>query len=151
MYCIFLFSTEDSHSLHRYKADQAFMIGEDKSPVGAYLDIEDIIRVAKSHHVDAIHPGYGLLSENSNFAKACEDAGIEFIGPPSDVLGIFGDKTTARALAISQGVPVIPGTDSQCESLEEARKFIEGPGKHNTHVIFKLKINKSPLFFFGGK
>mmetsp|Transcript_33331 Transcript_33331/g.39165 ORF Transcript_33331/g.39165 Transcript_33331/m.39165 type:complete len:1200 (+) Transcript_33331:86-3685(+) len=121
-----VFSKEDSQSLHRYKADQAFMIGQDKSPVGAYLDIDDIIRVAKENKVDAIHPGYGLLSENENFAKACEVAGIEFIGPPSNVLGLFGDKTSARALAIEQNVPVIPGTDGPCNSLEDAREFIEG-------------------------
>jgi pyruvate carboxylase len=102
------------------------MIGKDKSPVGAYLDYPDIIRVALESGCDAIHPGYGLLSENASFAKACEDANIAFIGPPSLVLGLFGDKTTARELAIAQGVPVIPGTNGPCNSLDSARAFIEG-------------------------
>ncbi|TFJ84262.1 hypothetical protein NSK_004253 [Nannochloropsis salina CCMP1776] len=121
-----IFSKEDRFTQHRYKADQAFLVGADKSPVGAYLDIDSIIQTAKRNGVDAIHPGYGLLSENPNFARACAENGIVFVGPTVEQLITFGDKTKARELAIKAGVPVVPGTDGPVSTYEEARSFIEG-------------------------
>ena len=122
-----IYSKEDSLALFRTKADESYLIGEKKSPLGAYLDIDGIIRLAKQRGVDAIHPGYGFLSENAAFARACEEAGIAFIGPPSDVLGMMGDKLEAKKIAKSCGVPTVPGTVSPlrdgAEALEKAREF----------------------------
>ncbi len=115
-----MYSNEDTLSLFRTRADEAYLIGKNKSPLGAYLDIPSIIALAKQHNVDAIHPGYGFLSENADFARACEKAGIIFIGPPSDVLGKMGDKLNAKELAISCGVPVVPGTSVPLKSADEA-------------------------------
>ena len=92
-----VYSKEDFGSLHRYKADESFLIGEGRSPVQAYLNAEEIVEVAQRNGVDAIHPGYGFLSENTKFVKLCEQAGIAFVGPPSHVIQRFGDKTEARA------------------------------------------------------
>ena len=92
-----IFSREDRLALHRFKADEAYLVGEGKKPVGAYLDIADIIRIAREAEVDAIHPGYGLLSENPDFAQACADAGIRFIGPSAEVMRSLGNKVSARA------------------------------------------------------
>ena len=89
-----IYSKEDRLSLHRFKADEAYLVGEGKGPIAAYLDIDDIIRVAKEAHVDAIHPGYGLLSENPDFADACAKAGIRFIGPSPDAMRRLGNKVT---------------------------------------------------------
>ncbi|HYE97863.1 MAG TPA: pyruvate carboxylase [Planctomycetota bacterium] len=105
-----MYAWEDRFSLHRFKADESYQIGAGKGPVAAYLDIPGIIDLAKRVKVDAIHPGYGFLSENAKFARACEEAGITFVGPPVRVLEIFGDKVAARALAIQAGLPVLPGT-----------------------------------------
>ena len=91
-----MYSNEDINSLFRMKADEAYLIGKNKSPLQAYLDIPAIIDLAKRRGVSAIHPGYGFLSENPAFAKACEDAGIVFIGPPSDVLAKMGDRSPVR-------------------------------------------------------
>ena len=99
-----IFSKEDRFTQHRYKADESYLIGKGKSPVGAYLDIEGIVKTAKDNGVDAIHPGYGFLSENANFARACEEEGIIFVGPTVENLNMFSDKTSARALAISSKV-----------------------------------------------
>ena len=118
-----IYSQEDSGSYHRYKADEAYLIGEGKSPTDAYLDIEGIIQLAKAKDVDAIHPGYGFLSENIAFAKRCEEEGITFIGPTSDHLKIFGDKVKAREQAIQAGLPVIPGTDGIVNSSEDIKRF----------------------------
>ncbi|MEZ4454756.1 MAG: biotin carboxylase N-terminal domain-containing protein, partial [Nannocystaceae bacterium] len=106
-----IFSHEDRVHLHRYKADEAYLVGRGKSPVGAYLSVDAILEIARAHDVDAIHPGYGFLSENAGFARACADAGIVFVGPSPAILEAFGDKTRARALAIECGVPVVPGSD----------------------------------------
>ena len=95
-----IYSREDRLTTHRYKADEAYLVGKGKSPVGAYLDIASIIQTAKKANVTAIHPGYGFLSENTDFAQACKDAGITFVGPTVDQLKTFGDKTLARNLAI---------------------------------------------------
>ena len=87
-----IYAQEDRLAIHRFKADEAYLIGEGKGPVGAYLDIPSIVALAKEKGVDFIHPGYGFLSENAEFAKACEAAGITFVGPRSEVLDLFGDK-----------------------------------------------------------
>ena len=96
-----------------------------RKPIDAYLDIEDIIRIAKESKVDAIHPGYGFLSENVDFAKRCEEEGIIFIGPTSKHLDMFGDKVKAREQAVLAGIPVIPGSDGPVRSVEEVREFGE--------------------------
>ncbi|AOZ70122.1 pyruvate carboxylase [Rhodobacter xanthinilyticus] len=106
-----VYAEEDKLSLHRFKADEAYRIGEGLSPVGAYLSIPEIIRVAKECGADAIHPGYGLLSENPDFVEACDAAGITFIGPRAETMRALGDKASARHVAIKAGVPVIPATE----------------------------------------
>jgi pyruvate carboxylase len=117
-----IYSQEDRLSLHRFKADEAYLIGAGKGPVEAYLDIDGIVALALEKNVDAIHPGYGFLSENPAFARACHKAGITFIGPTPELLEMLGDKTAARRLAISVGVPVLPGTEAPVSSPEEARR-----------------------------
>src|SRR3954471_10972067 len=108
-----IYSHEDRFSLHRFKADEAFLIGpaQGGEPVRSYLNIEAIIAVAREQGVDLIHPGYGFLSENAEFARACEAARIQFVGPTPDHLEAFGDKTAAKKLAVRAGVPTIPGTE----------------------------------------
>ncbi len=106
-----VYAEEDKLSLHRFKADEAYLIGEGLSPVGAYLSIPEIIRVARAAGADAIHPGYGLLSENPDFVDACDAAGIAFIGPKAETMRALGDKASARRVAMAAGVPVIPATD----------------------------------------
>lgn len=106
-----VFAEEDKLSLHRFKADEAYRIGEGLGPVAAYLSIPEIIRVARESGADAIHPGYGLLSENPDFVDACGAAGIAFIGPRADTMRALGDKASARRVAIEAGVPVIPATE----------------------------------------
>lgn len=106
-----VYAEEDKLSLHRFKADEAYLIGQGLSPVGAYLAIPEIIRVAKMAGADAIHPGYGLLSENPDFVDACDQAGITFIGPRAETMRALGDKASARKVAIEAGVPVIPATE----------------------------------------
>ncbi|WEA41235.1 pyruvate carboxylase [Lysinibacillus fusiformis] len=118
-----IYSNEDSASLHRYKADEAYLIGNGKKPIEAYLDIEGIIELAKLHGVDAIHPGYGFLSENIEFAKRCEEEEIIFIGPKLQHLDMFGDKVKARHQAVRANIPVIPGSDGPITSQEEAARF----------------------------
>ena len=117
-----VYSREDSGSYHRYKADEAYLVGVGKKPIEAYLDIEDIIRIAKDANVDAIHPGYGFLSENVEFARRCEEEDIIFVGPTSEHLNMFGDKVKAREQAVKAEIPVIPGTDGPV-SLEEVQAF----------------------------
>jgi len=121
-----IYSQEDRFSLHRMKADESYLVGEGKSPVEAYLDIADIIRIARAAHVDAIHPGYGFLSENPEFAEACAAAGVIFIGPTPQIMRRLGNKVQARELAISAGVPVMPATPplpkDEAETLRLARE-----------------------------
>ncbi|MEO6243813.1 MAG: biotin carboxylase N-terminal domain-containing protein, partial [Opitutaceae bacterium] len=117
-----VFAHEDRLCIHRYKADEAYQVGAGKGPVAAYLDIESIVAVAKEKGVDAIHPGYGFLSENANFARACEKAGVIFVGPRPDLLDMMGDKTAARALAQRINVPTLPGTEEPITDREEAMK-----------------------------
>lgn len=120
LHTVAMYSNEDTLSLFRTKADEAYLIGENKSPLGAYLDIPAIIDLAKHRGVDAIHPGYGFLSENAEFARACEAEGIKFIGPSSKVLDRMGDKLNAKAIAIECGVPTIPGSTQPLKSADEA-------------------------------
>jgi pyruvate carboxylase len=115
-----VFAAEDRLCIHRYKADEAYQVGAGKGPVAAYLDIESIIGVAKEKGIDAIHPGYGFLSENAEFARACERAGIIFVGPRPDLLDMMGDKTAARALAQRINVPTLPGTENPIVDREAA-------------------------------
>ena len=123
-----IYSKEDLGSLHRYKADESFQIGAGQSPVGAYLSAEEIVELAKKEGVDAIHPGYGFLSENTRFVQLCEEAGIIFIGPPSKVIHSFGDKTEARKLAVEYDVPIVPGTETSVSTVAEAAEFCETIG-----------------------
>ena len=106
-----VFAEEDKLALHRFKADEAYKIGEGLGPIEAYLNVDEILRVANDAHVDAIHPGYGFLSESPEFADACDAAGITFIGPGGDIMRRLGNKVAARELAQSIGVPVVPATD----------------------------------------
>jgi pyruvate carboxylase len=115
-----IYSQEDRLGLHRFKADEAYQVGAGKGPVEAYLDIAGIVALAQEKNVDAIHPGYGFLSENPAFARACEKAGITFVGPTPALLELLGDKTAARRLAASAGVPVLPGTEEPVKSPSEA-------------------------------
>jgi pyruvate carboxylase len=115
-----IYAQEDRLSIHRFKADEAYLTGEGKGPVGAYLDIEGIVALARDRGVDMIHPGYGFLSENAAFAAACEAAGITFVGPRPDLLAKMGDKTAARRLAQKLGVPTLPGTDKPVVEREAA-------------------------------
>ena len=123
-----IYAAEDRLAIHRFKADEAYVVGEGKGPVGAYLDIPSIIALAKEKGVDFIHPGYGFLSENAAFAQACEEAGIIFVGPRVDLLKNMGDKTAARALAQKVGVPVLPGTEDAIEDRGEALKVAKQIG-----------------------
>ncbi|MGM0873519.1 MAG: pyruvate carboxylase [Bacillota bacterium] len=123
-----IYSKEDTGSFHRYKADEAYLVGEGKKPIDAYLDIEGIIEIAKNNKVDAIHPGYGFLSENIHFARRCEEEGIIFVGPNSKHLDMFGDKVKARTQAELANIPVIPGSDGPVTSLMEAEQFGENFG-----------------------
>uniref|UniRef100_A0A670ZLM0 Pyruvate carboxylase n=1 Tax=Pseudonaja textilis TaxID=8673 RepID=A0A670ZLM0_PSETE len=129
-----VYSEQDTGQMHRQKADEAYLIGRGLPPVQAYLHIPDIIKVAKENAVDAIHPGYGFLSERADFAQACLEAGVCFIGPSPEVVRRMGDKVEARAIAISAGVPVVPGTDAPISSLSEAQEFSQAYG---FPIIFK--------------
>jgi len=117
-----VYAEEDKLSLHRFKADEAYLIGEGLSPVGAYLSIPEIIRVAKMAGADAIHPGYGLLSENPDFVEACDQAGITFIGPRAETMRALGDKASARRVAIEADVPVIPATEVLGDDMALVKK-----------------------------
>lgn len=126
-----VYSKEDSGSYHRYKADEAYLVGEGKKPIEAYLDIEGLIEIAKRSGTDAIHPGYGFLSENIEFARRCEEEGIIFIGPEVKHLDMFGDKVKAKEQAVLAGIPVIPGSNGPVSSLEEVLEF----GRTNGYPI----------------
>jgi pyruvate carboxylase len=117
-----IYSQEDRLALHRFKADEAYLIGECKGPVEAYLDVEGIVGMAAEKGVDAIHPGYGFLSENPALPRACEKAGITFVGPSAGLLELLGDKTAARTLAQKAGIPVVPGTENPVTDTRQAEK-----------------------------
>ncbi|MCV2876569.1 pyruvate carboxylase [Rhodobacteraceae bacterium XHP0102] len=117
-----IYAEEDKLSLHRFKADEAYKVGEGLGPVAAYLSIPEVIRVAKMAGADAIHPGYGLLSENPDFVEACAKAGITFIGPKAETMRALGDKASARRVAIAAGVPVIPASEVLSDDMARARE-----------------------------
>ncbi len=123
-----IYSQEDRFSLHRSKSDEAYLVGRNKGPIEAYLDIQDILRVARDAKVDAIHPGYGFLSENPEFAEACAAAGIVFIGPTPDTMRSLGNKVAARNLATRAGVPVMPATPPLPADIEECKRLADGIG-----------------------
>jgi pyruvate carboxylase len=129
-----IYSEQDKMHMHRLKADEAYLVGSGLPPVQAYLNIPEIIRIAKESDVDAIHPGYGFLSERSDFARSCYDHGIRFIGPSPEVMARMGDKVEARKAAIEAGVTVVPGTDGPITDVNEAADFVQ---KHGLPVIFK--------------
>lgn len=123
-----IYSNEDIYSLHRYKADEAYLVGKGLDPVQAYLNIDEIIDIAKRKEVDAIHPGYGFLSESYEFAAACEKAGIIFVGPRPETIKIFGDKQVSKDLARECSVPVIEGSTGNVKNLEEAIQIAKNIG-----------------------
>jgi pyruvate carboxylase len=123
-----IYSHEDRFALHRFKADESYLVGAGRKPLQAYLDIEDIVRIARQARVDAIHPGYGFLSENPEFARACADAGIRFIGPTPAVLTMLGNKVAARNAAAAAGVPVMPATDPLPRDFGAAAKLAADVG-----------------------
>ncbi|PKS06478.1 hypothetical protein jhhlp_007226 [Lomentospora prolificans] len=130
LHTIAVFSYEDRLSMHRQKADEAYVIGKrgQYTPVGAYLAGDEIIKIALEHGANMIHPGYGFLSENAEFAKKVEDAGIVFVGPPPEVINALGDKVSARKLAIAANVPVVPGTEGAVETFEAVKSFTDTYG-----------------------
>ena len=129
-----IWAEEDKYSLHRFKADESYQVGrgphlaKDMGPIESYLSIEEVLRVAKLSGADAIHPGYGLLSESPEFADACAEAGIIFIGPRADTMRRLGNKVAARNLAVEVGVPVVPATEPLPEDFRRVGKhrFEEG-------------------------
>lgn len=123
-----IYSEEDKNSLFRTKADEAYQVGKGKSPVDAYLSINEIIELAIAKGVDAIHPGYGFLSENAEFARKCEEAGLVFIGPTHDMMDRLGDKIKSKIVAHEVGVPTIPGVEKAIANEEEAKKFADDCG-----------------------
>eukprot|EP00984_Skeletonema_dohrnii_P006551 scaffold2351_cov84-Skeletonema_dohrnii-CCMP3373.AAC.11 len=123
-----IYAFEDRNSAHRWDSDESYILPASGTPVGAYLNIENIINVAKENGIDAIHPGYGFLSESAEFAQACKDAKITFVGPSVENLHMFGDKTKARELAINAGVSVVPGTSTPLTTSEEAVEFVNKYG-----------------------
>ena len=123
-----IFAREDRLSIHRFKADEAYPVGEGKGPVAAYLDIPGIVALAKEKEIDLIHPGYGFLSENAEFARACQEAGITFVGPRPDLLELMGNKVAARALALTVGVPTLPGTEEPVTDRAAALKIAQEIG-----------------------
>lgn len=128
MRTVAIYANEDRFALHRFKADESYLVDDGKKPIAAYLDIDDIIRIAKQTKVDAIHPGYGFLSENPDFAEACIRAGITFIGPRPEIMRDLGNKVAARALAERVGVPVVPATTALPDDPETCRQLAAGIG-----------------------
>jgi pyruvate carboxylase len=151
-----IFVHEDRYSQHRWGADRSFLLEKEEgaTPISAYLDIPQIIKIALENGVDAIHPGYGFLSESPEFAQACADAGITFVGPTVDNLNRFSDKTSAREAAIAAGVPVVPGSASSLNSKEEVASFVEEIGlpiiikvrtmtRHS--LLFKINVSNASI------
>ncbi len=134
IHSVAVYSKEDERSLHRIRADESYLIGEGKKAVEAYLDIDSIIQIAKDHNVDAIHPGYGFLSENSDLCRRCAEEGIIFIGPTEEQLIMFGDKVNAREQAKRAGIPMIPGTDGPVKDFAEVEAFVK---EHGLPIMIK--------------
>ena len=129
-----IYAEEDRFGMHRFKADEAYLVGQGKGPVGAYLDIESVVALAVSKEVDAIHPGYGFMSENPAFARACDAAGIKFIGPRAELLEMMGDKVAARAAAEKAGVPTLPGTP---DAISDRKAALKAANKIGFPLIIK--------------
>ncbi len=123
MRTVAIYAQEDRFSVHRFKADEAYLVGEGKGPVAAYLDIPGIVALARERDVDMIHPGYGFLAENAGFARACSEAGIEFVGPRPELLELMGDKVAARALAARLNIPTLPGTEDPVTDRKQVTKI----------------------------
>lgn len=123
-----IFSKEDKYSLFRTKADESYMLRSDRGPIDAYLDVKEIIRIAKEKNIDAIHPGYGFLSENPEFVEACKKNGIAFIGPDEETMYAMGDKISSKRIAIECKVPIIPGVDHAIKSQEEVMEIARKVG-----------------------
>src|SRR5919204_6710057 len=123
-----IYSHEDRFALHRFKADEAYRVGKPGEPIRAYLDIPGIVGLAKEVGADAIHPGYGFLSENAGFARACGEAGIVFVGPRPEILDQLGDKVAARRIAQQAKVPILSGSDRPVSSADEARQLADKLG-----------------------
>jgi pyruvate carboxylase len=117
-----VYSTEDRFALHRFKADESYPVGKGKGPIEAYLSIDEMIRIAREAGCDAVHPGYGFLSENPDFADAVRESGMAFVGPSSRVMRLLGNKVAARELAVSAGVPVMPATGPLPADMDECRR-----------------------------
>ena len=117
-----IFAEEDKLSLHRSKADESYKVGSGMGPIGAYLSIDEVIRVAKKSGADAVHPGYGFLSENPDLPEACFANGISFIGPKAETIRALGDKSSARKIAVQAGVPVIPATEILGDDIKVIKK-----------------------------
>jgi pyruvate carboxylase len=123
-----IYAQEDRLSIHRFKADEAYLVGQGKGPVSAYLDVPGIVALAKEKEVDLIHPGYGFLAENAEFARACAAAGITFVGPRPEIIEMMGDKVAARALAKKTNVPTLPGTEEPVKDRAVALKIAQEIG-----------------------
>ena len=139
LHTVAIYSNEDTYSLFRTKADEAYLVGEKKSPLGAYLDIPGIISLARRRGVTAIHPGYGFLSENADFARACEENGILFVGPSSQVLAQMGDKLSAKEIAVKCGVPIIPGCTEPLRDADPSDRIRAEP----VHVAHDKNVRKT--------
>ncbi|MCL2707942.1 MAG: ATP-grasp domain-containing protein, partial [Defluviitaleaceae bacterium] len=131
---ICVYSKEDKYSFFRAKADESYMLDPAKGPIDAYLDVDNIIRIAKEKKADAIHPGYGFLAENPEFVRACDRAGIVFIGPSLETMEQIGDKISSKKIAAQCLVPTIPGTDYAISGLDE---MLEIAGRIGYPVIIK--------------
>ena len=123
-----IYSQEDRFSLHRTKSDEAYLVGRNKGPIEAYLDIQDILRIAREANVDAIHPGYGFLSRILSLRRRAQPPGIVFVGPTPDTMRSLGNKVAARNLATSAGVPVMPATPALPTDIEECKRFAAAIG-----------------------
>src|SRR4051794_38368136 len=123
-----VYSHEDRFAMHRLKADEAYAIGKPGEPIRSYLGIPAIIELAREKKVDAIHPGYGFLAENAEFARACSAAGLAFVGPRPELLDLLGDKVAARAIAQAAAVPVLPGSPEPVEAGPAAHQLAESLG-----------------------
>eukprot|EP00980_Cylindrotheca_fusiformis_P024451 scaffold11926_cov126-Cylindrotheca_fusiformis.AAC.4 len=130
-----IYSYEDRFTQHRYKADQAFQLDGSKSPVAQYLDIDTIVNICVSNGVEAVHPGYGFLSENEHFAEALSKNGISFVGPTVENLRDFGNKATARNMAIAANVPVVPGSEEAFATIPAAREWIDDPANNCSYPV----------------
>eukprot|EP00536_Pseudo-nitzschia_multiseries_P013854 jgi/Psemu1/213016/e_gw1.624.52.1 len=130
-----IYSFEDRFTQHRYKADQAFQLDSSKAPVAQYLDIDTIVKICVDNGVEAVHPGYGFLSENTNFAKALRENGVAFVGPTVENLDHFGNKATARNLAMAANVSVVPGSEEAFETVRQARDWIADPANNCSYPV----------------